>query len=846
MSESAVFKQVLSRLQKTKPPNASGNVVAICPYHDDNERSFSVHPEKGGICFNPACEAAKGVSLNDLAVHLGIKPPNTGKPIIEKTYDYIDESGAIAFQVVRMKPKSFRQRHKNRAGDWVWNMNGVKYTLYNLPGILGDKNDSWVFLCEGEKDADNVISIGLVGTTNPQGAGKWRNEYTDILKNKKVVILRDNDNAGEEHARKVASEIYETSNDVRVVLLPDLPPKGDVTDWIKAGGTPEKLLEIVNQTESWEPPEIEDDEHKMIKIRHQYKIDGGELCVIKTSKDYGRFLSPLCSGVPEIIEEIIRDDGVNETREYAVIATTANGIELPRAEVQVSEFANMNWMDKVWGTKMDITPGTTNAQHIRSYMKRQVNGNTSRRIYTHTGWREVDGERVFLSASGALMNPSIEVDLRDRLAQYRLPTKIDAIDKIEAIKTSFSFIEDGFGKDSIMYSLFAAMYGAPLSTIIDPAFTLFLHGHSGSFKSVISALAISHFGKFTYTTMPASWEYTANRLGLEMFICKDIPLVIDDWAPGATIAAQKEMENKIAIVLRAQGNKIGRGRLNPDSTAKDSYTPRGLVVTSGEQLPSGESNTARMFVLDIEPGDISVPMLNIAQSESDKYRYSMAYYILWVADNWGTLSKVIKDVWIESRDTAIDAGLHLRLPASVAWLYTGMSMALDFSLDNKAMKDSEYKEIKNHCWSVLCDLAKRQGARVDDERPAIRFVEAFKSLLTQGRLVVIDKSYDGLNDICDPETREPLPRQLKTGETFIGWDDPEFFYLIPKIAYQLISEFYNKSGQPLTFKPSAVWGDLKRTKLTDCTGDRDNAVVKIGNSTQRVIKLRKSAVYSNK
>lgn len=843
------IKQILSRLQNVQGPNHSGNYVSLCPFHEDKQRSFSIHPEKGCNCFNPSCRAANGISFKELASHLGIDTVDarSAKPEIDVTYDYLDENGKLLFQVVRMRPKSFRQRQPGKNGEWVWNLKGARRLLYHLPDLIATPTDQWIFLCEGEKDADRLKSLGLTATTNPQGAGKWLPEYTEMLRGKKVVILPDNDPAGESHLNRIVPALTPVTADIRVLRLPGLPPKGDVSDWLDKGGTVEQLMQLV---ESASIPDAEAEfstgEPELFKRTHQYRVSGGELCVVKTSKDSGDYLSPLCSGVPGIIEEIIRDNGIAESREYAVTAVTATGQTLPRAEVPVGEFGSMNWIDKYWGTKMDISPGNTNVQHIRSYMKRQVNGQMQRRIFTHTGWREIDGRQVFLSSSGGLACPGVEVELRDRLAQYRLPDNPHELSPEQSMKTSLSFMEDGFGNKAVMWPLWAAMFASPLTSLIDPAFTLFIHGHTGSFKTVISALAISHFGSFSYTTMPASWEYTANRLGLEMFICKDIPLVIDDWAPGATANAQRDMEQKIAIVLRAQGNKIGKGRMNPDATAKDSYTPRCLVVTSGEQLPNGESNTARTFVLDIEPGDISVPMLNVAQDEAEQYRYAMSHYLLWLSSQWDHVTQYQPVLWREKRDKALEHGLHLRLPASVAWLHTGMETGLDYACEIGAISHNEREEKLDSFWEVLVGLARKQGTRVNEERPSVRFIEAFKALLTQGRLVLIDKCYESLSDISDPETCEPIPRQLKPGESFIGWEDAEFYYLIPKIIYQVISEFYSRSGSPLTFKPTAVWGDLRRMGMIVCAGSSDTPVVKVGkDKTQRVIKLYKKVVQAS-
>ena len=76
-----------------------------------------------------------------------------------------------------------------------------------------------MIVVEGEKDADRLRALGFVATTNPQGAGKWRPEYAEILAGKRVVVLPDNDDAGRKHAGKVAASLRGKAASVKVLGL---------------------------------------------------------------------------------------------------------------------------------------------------------------------------------------------------------------------------------------------------------------------------------------------------------------------------------------------------------------------------------------------------------------------------------------------------------------------------------------------------------------------------------------------------------------------------------------------------------------------------------------------------
>ncbi len=171
-------------------------------------------------------------------------PP--ARPRIDRTYDYRDETGAMVFQVVRMIPKTFRQRRPDPAepGGWSWSVKGVRRVPYRLPELWAAPSDAPVYVAEGEKDVDALRALGVVATCNCGGAGKWTDDCTRALRGRNVVILPDNDQAGRDHARDVLAKLRPVAASVSIVTLPGLPDKGDVSDWIAAGGTREQLSAI--------------------------------------------------------------------------------------------------------------------------------------------------------------------------------------------------------------------------------------------------------------------------------------------------------------------------------------------------------------------------------------------------------------------------------------------------------------------------------------------------------------------------------------------------------------------------------------------------------------------------
>ena len=163
-----------------------------------------------------------------------------GKAIAE--YSYMDEACELLFQAVRFAPKAFRQRRPDGRGRWIWNLDGVRMVLYRLPELLeAIASDHPVLVVEGEKDVHTAARLGLVATTNPQGAGKWRSEYDQYFAGADVIIVPDRDVAGATHALTIATHLHEVAKRVRMVSL----PAKDLTAWVQRGGTREQFDKLI-------------------------------------------------------------------------------------------------------------------------------------------------------------------------------------------------------------------------------------------------------------------------------------------------------------------------------------------------------------------------------------------------------------------------------------------------------------------------------------------------------------------------------------------------------------------------------------------------------------------------
>jgi hypothetical protein len=239
-------------------------VLCPGPGHSKQDRSLAVMPATDGDGFVVHSHAGDDaiVCKDHVRSKLGLpsfQPQNgrlsspTSRKFV-KSYDYTDENGEMLFQVVRYEPKDFRQRRPDGAGGWISNLEGVRRVPYRLSELIEAlSNERPVFVVEGEKDADALWNQNIPTTCNPAGAGKWRDEYSEHFRDAKVYVIPDNDKPGRDHAQQVMESLTRAGATARVVDLPGVPDKGDVSDWLKAGGTAEQLYAIAEKPAQTEP-----------------------------------------------------------------------------------------------------------------------------------------------------------------------------------------------------------------------------------------------------------------------------------------------------------------------------------------------------------------------------------------------------------------------------------------------------------------------------------------------------------------------------------------------------------------------------------------------------------------
>src|SRR5262249_16438597 len=250
--------EVLARLHGVQ--RTGSGATAFCPAHDDRtKRSLSVSIGRDGRllvkcftgCSAGAITAALGLTLRDLMPERSSFSAPARR--IVATYNYTDESGTRLYQVVRYEPKDFRPRQEV-SGAWVYGLpESIRRVVYRLQDLAEQTRVVWT---EGEKDADRLWALGVTASTSQGGAAAWRDDYVNQLVAagcQELVTLPDHDQAGERYAQAVARAGLAAGLVVKLIRLPDVPHKGDVSDWLDAGHTADELGAIIATTPTVQP-----------------------------------------------------------------------------------------------------------------------------------------------------------------------------------------------------------------------------------------------------------------------------------------------------------------------------------------------------------------------------------------------------------------------------------------------------------------------------------------------------------------------------------------------------------------------------------------------------------------
>ncbi|MBC8503896.1 MAG: DUF927 domain-containing protein [Chloroflexi bacterium] len=727
---------------------------------------------------------------------------------------------------------------KAEGGDKSRNLPGAhKRQLYKaeIPGVRE------IILCEGQADAESYRQMGFSAWALC-GLGIIPERDLRLVKQRPVVYLAfDGDKQGQEKQSQMApafgplamlvapfdgykdaNDLYQNNPDASLIaaLLENATPIIEERLEKVKHATPHKLQEFTGEfiellkqlPDEISPRYLSRAQRALGMTRKELRTmiseverkDGRApiLSEVKDGKLY--FLGkPLANFAACITHELTIDDGMNlpEVR-YTIQGILSTHEPLRTIDVPAAEFSDMKWIHRYWGARPILYVPRGNYYLVaRAMQESSLEDMRRERVFTHTGWTEIDGGRGFLTSGGMITSDgyddSVRVDLgENNLRYYNLPEPPTGDELARAVKASLDFLD--LGPMRVTAPIWAAMYGGPL-TEIRPLYTvIWLYGPTQSGKSTIAHLALTHFGagfiEGRQYHAPDDWMSTVTHIEGVLFRTKDVPVVIDDFAPQFQSAADSRRMHKSAHqVVRTVGNRSARGRANRDLSERKTRVPRGMVLSTAELPLAGESTVGRMVYVPIARGEVLPNTGEPPREELDRtqvrakkgiYAQAMAAYVQWLAANWERASKLYLEIIEESHKLARDGKMQNRLPDYFATLDAAQQVALIAFTELGALSTIDASSLAERNSQAILKVIESQAEKIAAESPVRKFFEALDNLI-QRRKVYLEPRSGG--SITPPPEADP-----------VGWyevDDESVFYLDTKSCMIYAREFWAQLGE---------------------------------------------------
>jgi hypothetical protein len=544
-----------------------------------------------------------------------------------------------------------------------------------------------------------------------------------------------------------------------------------------------------------------------------YRVVNGTICLQKEQRDpLGPEVTvsvPLCNFAARIAAEEVHDDGAEQTTVLVIEGKLQFGELLPRVRISADRYAGMGWVTAHWGARAVVYAGQAMKDHLRAAVQLLSGAPPRSTIYGHTGWRKVDATGwVYLHAGGGLSaqgaEPSIEVDLPDALSHYVLPEPPEGDALIAAIRASLAVLD--VASREVTIPLYASVWRAALGAV---DLSVHVHGHTGEGKTELATLIQQHYGAGMGTReLPANWSSTANALEALAFQTKDAILVVDDFVPHGSAADVQRFHRDADRLFRAQGNASGRQRMTADSRLRPAKRPRGLILSTGEEVPHGQSLRARLLILEHAPDTLNWKQLTVCQQDaaSGRYAEALAGFVRWLAPRYEGVQKGLRAELAELREKAMGDVLHKRTPEIVANLGLGWRYFLAYAVEQGAITTDERDALAKQAWKTLGEVAVAQARYQAESEPTRRFLELLRAALASGKAHIASQMGE------EPVTPQAWGWRQKTvgaGEhsreewqpqgARIGWyDGASALYLEPEAAYAAAQAVGQQVGDGLT------------------------------------------------
>jgi hypothetical protein len=532
------------------------------------------------------------------------------------------------------------------------------------------------------------------------------------------------------------------------------------------------------------------------------------------------------------LEDLVLFKGSGETeRKFRMKATIAGVSKV--FDVRAEEFDRLSWVPSKLGPLAHVEGFTYRlvAKAIK-LETRHVGGVEKVHIRKHTGWVLIDDSadvahpQWFYLHGGGAITPDADrfpgrVELTgDKITRRVFPAQPSAEALKQAIRQDLALWN--LSSERVVIPLLIACYRVAMG---QTDFSVHLAGKTGYGKTELARLATKHFGpsqteedEMTFKDTPNAAESVSNAL-------KDQVLLIDDYQ-GTT--QHREM---LEFVMRHAGGS-GRARLDFRRSEVYDSPPRSLIISTGEDLPVGESMNARILSLRVGEQDkidfVYNEAITAAQNKAcaGAYAKAMRGFIAWLAPRYEEVQASLEAKRLAFSREVSTEGLHPKVASLYGDLRIGLEAFLDYATEKGAITTEERISLEARALVAIVAAISEQANLIKEDDP----VERFRNLLTEA----LERSEARLST-------DPYSKGEGDGE-FIGWKTDDGIYLKGQAALSLAKRVAKAQGEPFPPTDKFLYQriyDARWMLSTSLESGRGFSVrKKLGSKVETVLHLR--------
>lgn len=441
---------------------------------------------------------------------------------------------------------------------------------------------------------------------------------------------------------------------------------------------------------------------------------------------------------------------------------------------------------------------------LTNYVRSMIEYAPVKHVYHHTGFEHISGQWVYVHDGAALISSDVKFRTGFCIGcdPYTSPET--------AFRNAMGILQLSL-KETLMVPLMLEAHLAPLFQLFDqaghvPRFVVFLNGTTGSLKTSMS-MCIFRLFQQQRVSPEANFTDTETALEVKLASTHSRVLVVDDFQPPVTASAGKTKLERLEMIIRFVGDRIGKSRSNCELGLVEQRPPSCCCLVTGEDTGGSHSSLLRCLVLRLRKGDIDGPRLKRFQDDPLLLQTHFYHFLAWCGQRGESIIRMIQDEFDSQRQLfsqvikeprLIDTGATLRITANILLQYGAEIGAV-----------SNVEQVCEQWTQSLCGALQLSEEYSHSMDPLAMYLQALFDLNQSGKLAIApcEESY--------------------VSEKFFGYKAGDYWWLHARSVFPYIVRYWNEFGVRFPLSVGKITELLAHHGLIEMDHETRNGKIKI-------------------